>query len=197
MAEQPVGNSRHWNARPTQAFLIRAVAFALPIAVSIAVGIVVSGLLPHPGSRADIVVWWLALMAVSTLALYAADKVARRLLPLATLMRLSMLFPDHAPSRLKVARRFAGSRAIARELDAAHQHGVTGNRQEAAETILALVGALGEYDSRTRGHSERTQLYVTMLADELGLKPEDRGRLMWAALVHDIGKLKVPHEVLN
>jgi putative nucleotidyltransferase with HDIG domain len=197
VAEQTVDDARHWHARTTYAFLIRAAAFALPIAVSIAIGIVVSNLLPHPGSRAGIVLWWLALMGVSTLALYAADKVARRLLPLATLMRLSMLFPDHAPSRLKVARRFAGSRAIARELDAAHRLGVTGNRQQAAETILALVGALGEYDSRTRGHSERTQLYVTMLADELGLKAEDRGRLMWAALVHDIGKLKVPHEVLN
>ncbi|HSS68884.1 MAG TPA: tandem-95 repeat protein [Nocardioidaceae bacterium] len=197
MAEQAVGDARHWHARPAQAFAIRAVVFAAPIAVSIVVGIAVSKLLPQPGTRLEIVLWWIAVMCVSTAALYAADKVARRLLPLATLMRLSMLFPDHAPSRLKVARRFAGSRAIARELDAAHRHGVTGNRQEAAETILALVGALGEYDSRTRGHSERTQLYVTMLADELGLKAEDRGRLMWAALVHDIGKLKVPHEVLN
>ena len=75
--------------------------------------------------------------------------------------------------------------------------GMATDRQEAAETILALVGALGDYDARTRGHSERTQLFVTMLADELKLSSEDKGKLMWAALVHDIGKLKVPHEVLN
>ena len=36
-----------------------------------------------------------------------------------------------------------------------------------------------------------------MLAEEMGLSAEDRGRLMWAASIHDIGKLKVPHEVLN
>jgi putative nucleotidyltransferase with HDIG domain len=197
VGEEPIDDARHWHARPGRAFIVRAAVFAIPIIVSIFVGIVVSKLLPHPGSRLQLVLWWLAVICASTVGLFAADRLARRLLPLATLMRLSMLFPDNAPSRLKVARRFAGSRAIARELEAAHHHGVTGNRQEAAETILALVGALGEYDSRTRGHSERTQLYVTMLADELGLKAEDRGRLMWAALVHDIGKLKVPHEVLN
>jgi putative nucleotidyltransferase with HDIG domain len=197
VAKQSVGDARHWHARPAHAFLIRALVFALPVAASIGVGVAAGELLPHPATRAHVVLWWIALLALSTAGLYAADKLARRLLPLATLMRLSMLFPDHAPSRLKVARRFAGSRAIARELETAHRDGVMGTRQEAAETILALVGALGEYDSRTRGHSERTQLYVTMLADELGLKAEDRGRLMWAALVHDIGKLKVPHEVLN
>jgi putative nucleotidyltransferase with HDIG domain len=197
VGEEPVDDARHWHARPAQAFLVRAAVFAIPVVVSIGVGVVVSKVLPHPESRLQLVLWWITVMVTSTAGLFAADKIARRLLPLATLMRLSMLFPDNAPSRLKVARRFAGSRAIARELEAAHHHGVTGNRQEAAETILALVGALGEYDSRTRGHSERTQLYVTMLADELGLKAEDRGRLMWAALVHDIGKLKVPHEVLN
>ena len=36
-----------------------------------------------------------------------------------------------------------------------------------------------------------------MLADELQLKNEDKGKLMWAALVHDIGKLQGPDEVLN
>jgi putative nucleotidyltransferase with HDIG domain len=197
VGKQAADDTRLWHARPTHAFLVRALAFALPIALSVVVGSAVSRLLAHPGSGLGIALWWLAVLSASTATLYGADKVARRLLPLATLLRLSMLFPDHAPSRLKVARRFAGSRAIAQELEKAARHGVTGNRQQAAETILALVGALGEYDSRTRGHSERTQLYVTMLAEELGLKAEDRGRLMWAALVHDIGKLKVPHEVLN
>ena len=33
------------------------------------------------------------------------DKLAKRLLPLATLLRLSLIFPDQAPSRFKVALR--------------------------------------------------------------------------------------------
>ncbi len=116
---------------------------------------------------------------------------------MATLLKLSMLFPDRAPSRYKIARSVAGTRALAAELERARSAGVSGDRQQAAETILALVGALGDYDSRTRGHSERTQLFVTMLAEEMKLKQEDRDRLLWAALVHDIGKLHVPGSVLN
>ncbi|WP_299443583.1 Ig-like domain-containing protein [uncultured Phycicoccus sp.] len=185
---------RQWQPHPVRAAALRALAFGLPLVVSIIVGIVVGALMPAPESTPGLVLWWSAVLVSSTLAVYAADRVTRKVLPLATLMRLSILFPDRAPSRVKVARKVAGSRAIAAELAKA---GMASDRQEAAETILALVGALGDYDARTRGHSERTQLFVTMLADELKLNNEDKGKLMWAALVHDIGKLKVPHEVLN
>jgi hypothetical protein len=177
--------------------LIRATAFAVPLLASVVAGSVAGRVMPIPSTPLEVAGWWAVVLVTATIAVVATDRVARRLLPLATLMRLSMVFPDQAPSRLKVARRFAGSRAIKTELDSAHRDGVTGDRQAAAETILALVGALGEYDGRTRGHSERTQLFVTMLAQELKLRDEDRGKLMWAALVHDIGKLKVPHAVLN
>ncbi len=176
---------------------IRFLAFALPLAFSVVVGSVVGTLLPAPSTNIGLVAWWAIVLISSTLAVIGADRLTRRLLPLATLMRLSMLFPDHAPSRVKLARRVAGSRAIAAELQRTAHAGMAEDRQVAAETILTLVGALGDYDTRTRGHSERTQLFVTMLAEELKLRDEDRGRLMWAALVHDIGKLKVPQEVLN
>ncbi len=177
-----------------RAAALRTLAFAAPLAFSIAVGIVVGALMPAPHSKTSLVIWWVSVLASSTIAVYAADRLTRKVLPLATLMKLSILFPDRAPSRLKVARKVSGSRAIAAELAKA---GMASDRQEAAETILALVGALGDYDTRTRGHSERTQVFVTMLADELKLNTEDKGRLMWAALIHDIGKLKVPHDILN
>ncbi len=185
---------RQWRSHPVRAAALRTLAFAVPLVFSIIVGIVVGALMPAPHSKTSLVLWWAAVLGSSTLAVYAADRVTRKVLPLATLMRLSILFPDRAPSRVKLARKVSGSRAIAAELAKA---GMASDRQEAAETILALVGALGDYDTRTRGHSERTQLFVTMLADELKLNAEDKGKLMWAALVHDIGKLKVPHDVLN
>ncbi len=190
-------DDRTWASHPVRAAAIRVLAFVIPLVVSMLVGLAVSRTVAPPESLGGWVLWWALVLGASTAGLYGADRLARRLLPLATLMRLSMLFPDHAPSRIKVARRVAGSRAIVAEVQRHGHAGVAGDRQQAAETILALVGALGDYDSRTRGHSERTQLFVTLLADELKLSKEDKGRLMWAALVHDIGKLKVPHEVLN
>ncbi len=197
MTHSTQADARTWESRPVLAATLRLVAFVLPLAVSVAVGLTAARLLPPPESLLGRGVWWVVVLVASTAGLHGADRLARKLLPLATLMRLSMLFPDHAPSRLKVTRGIAGSKAIVAELQTHGHAGVGGDRQQAAETILTLVGALGDYDSRTRGHSERTQLFVTMLADELKLNKEDRGRLMWAALVHDIGKLKVPHEVLN
>jgi outer membrane biosynthesis protein TonB len=122
-----------------------------------------------------------------------AERVARRFLPLATLLKLSMLFPTGAPSRFKVARK-AGS---LRQLEDLSVQDASGDAGRAAETILALVAALGAHDRRTRGHAERVRVYTDMIADELELPEFDRYRLRWSALLHDIGKLSIDASILN
>ena len=49
----------------------------------------------------------------------------------------------------------------------------------------------------TRGHSERVRAYSQMIAKELRLSRDEVDRLNWAALLHDVGKLEVPAEILN
>ena len=68
---------------------------------------------------------------------------------------------------------------------------------EAAERLLGFVAALSTHDHVTRGHSERVRAYSQMIAKELHLGRDEVDRLNWAALLHDIGKLEVPAEVLN
>ncbi|TAL24919.1 MAG: HD domain-containing protein, partial [Frankiales bacterium] len=75
--------------------------------------------------------------------------------------------------------------------------GVSMKPYDAAETVVTLVGILGLHDKRTRGHSERVRAFTDLLTGELGLPEQDRVRLRWAALVHDLGKLSVPAPVLN
>ena len=62
---------------------------------------------------------------------------------------------------------------------------------DAAAHIISLLASLAAHDRRTRGHCERVRAYNDLLAEELGLSESDRDRLRWAALIHDIGKLKV------
>ena len=49
----------------------------------------------------------------------------------------------------------------------------------------------------TRGHSERVRAYARMIGQELHLSARDLDLLNWAALLHDVGKLNVPTEILS
>ena len=53
---------------------------------------------------------------VGTSVLYAAEIVMRRLLPLSTLLKLTLVFPDHAPARFRVALRTGTPKQLARKL---------------------------------------------------------------------------------
>ncbi len=152
--------------------------------------------LPAPERVSQVVLWWVLTIAVASAAATVVDRFARRFLPLSTLLKMSMLFPDEAPSRLRVARR-SGSMSELKRRVASVQTGGDRATAEAAELILSLSAALGRHDRKTRGHSERVRAYVDMIAEQLGLTQGDRDRLRWAALLHDIGKLEISGEILN
>ena len=138
---------------------------------------------------------WLYRAIVVLCALGAAmlaERGARRLLPMTTLLKLSLLFPDQAPSRFKVARR-ATSRQKLDQLAGKRDDTAVG----VAASILSLLAALASHDKRTRGHAERVRVYSDLLAQQMRLNREDQDRLRWGALLHDIGKLTVDPEILN
>ena len=65
-----------------------------------------------------------------------------------------------------------------------------------ADTVRSLVGALEAKDTYTRGHSERVSKYAARIGEALALDSRALERLEYSALLHDIGKLRVPREVL-
>jgi hypothetical protein len=190
------GAARHWDRRPWVAATLRAVVFLFPVLVAVAASILLSRALPRPTTWGGMVLWWVALVAGTVAVLAAADRLARRALPLAALFELSLLFPDRAPARFRLWRRGGSVAQLRAELETlsrdADRHG-----PEAVQRVLTLVAALAVHDSRTRGHAERVRILTDMLAEEMHLAEHDRQMLRWASLLHDIGKLSVPRHILR
>jgi diguanylate cyclase (GGDEF)-like protein len=65
------------------------------------------------------------------------------------------------------------------------------------EVIAALASTLGERDRYTGDHSETVVDLATRVGSALALDPEQIGGLRTAALLHDIGKVGVPDEILH
>lgn len=186
-------DGREWRSRPWSARAVRVLIVALPLVLVTAVAWKFNALLGRPASLLEAVSRWAALSALSTLALVSIDRAARQYLPLPALLRLSIVFPDQAPSRFKMALRRGTAKQLAREVaDLEHA-----SAQQAAEHLLNIVGRLTAHDRLTRGHTERVRAYADLVAVEMGLSAEERMKLQWAGLLHDIGKLSVPTEVLN
>ena len=69
------------------------------------------------------------------------------------------------------------------------------------ETFLAVVREWGlsieSSDEYTFGHCERVATYAVAVAEELGLDEMQQTTLRLGAYLHDVGKVRVPHEILN
>jgi putative nucleotidyltransferase with HDIG domain len=186
-----------WVARPFLAGLIRALVVIVPAVAGALASWEVSRIWTEPSGFWPVFWWFVVLVVVAVAVVLVVQRVARHLLPLAWLFSLTMAFPDRTPSRLVTARRAASRRARQRSLERLRHHGLGDDPAEASEAALVLVAALGAHDRRTRGHSERVRTFADLLAKEAGLSEEDRDHLRWGALLHDIGKLSVPGEILN
>ena len=189
---------RAWHGHPGYAFGIRAVAWGVPVLASVLATMAASRALPTPKHLLGVVLWWIALSALSMGVLWLVDRLARRLLPLAALFKLSLVFPDTAPSRYRVALRSGTTAQLQHRIEEIRANGHLGDTDaESAETLLELIGALSVHDRLTRGHSERVRAYAQMIGEEMRLDAEDLDHLHWAGLVHDVGKLYVSKDILN
>jgi HD-GYP domain-containing protein (c-di-GMP phosphodiesterase class II) len=64
-------------------------------------------------------------------------------------------------------------------------------------TAMLLGDVIEADDEYTGSHSRDVVDLVVNVADKLGLEPRARQRAEFAALLHDVGKVKIPAEIIN
>ena len=64
------------------------------------------------------------------------------------------------------------------------------------ETLLGLVSALDLREHNTGLHSQRVREYTELIADRLGVDEKLKREIGFGALLHDVGKIAVPDQIL-
>lgn len=65
------------------------------------------------------------------------------------------------------------------------------------DTVTSLALAIDSKDHYTQGHSQKVASYAALIADAMGLTGEEIGEIRLGALLHDIGKVGIPEEILG
>lgn len=70
-------------------------------------------------------------------------------------------------------------------------------RDNFRDIINSLVSAIEVKDKYTEGHAKRVSQISTEIAKKMGISKERRNRIEIAAILHDVGKIGVPTEILT
>ncbi len=65
------------------------------------------------------------------------------------------------------------------------------------QTATALVNAIDAKDTYTHGHSSRVADYSRKLAEHLGKTSQQCDDIYFAGLLHDVGKIGIPRDIIN
>lgn len=65
------------------------------------------------------------------------------------------------------------------------------------QIVSALASAIDAKDTYTNGHSSRVAEYSRMIAERAGYSKSDQDEIYMMGLLHDVGKIGVPDEIIN
>lgn len=186
-----------WRGRKWLTRTIKVGAVLVPLLASLIAAAMMASALPIAETFAGKAFRLLLIAAVATAVLFGVDRLARRALPLAALFDLTLMFPDKAPSRYRLALRTGSRKELEKRLVDFQASAATATPSEVAASVLELVAGLSRHDRLTRGHSERVRAYAELIGEEMGLDERALDRLRWSALLHDIGKLQIDAGILG
>lgn len=65
------------------------------------------------------------------------------------------------------------------------------------ELIISIIQILEMHDKYTSGHSENVAIIASNIAAKMGLPRKEINDSYWAGMVHDLGKILIPLDILN
>ena len=104
---------------------------------------------------------------------------------------------EHADRALLLAKRTGKGRVAVANADVERELAMLQAQHGSPAAVQALAAAIEERDNYTHEHSEEVVHLARGVAMILGLATEQVERIAHAALLHDVGKLAVPNEILH
>ena len=104
---------------------------------------------------------------------------------------------EHADRALLLAKRTGKGRVAVANPDVERELALVHAQSASPAAVQALAAAIEERDSYTHEHSEEVVHLARGVAMLLGMPTGQVERIAHAALLHDVGKLAVPHEILH
>jgi diguanylate cyclase (GGDEF)-like protein len=104
---------------------------------------------------------------------------------------------EHADRALLLAKRTGKGRVAVANADVERELAMLQAQQGSPAAVQALAAAIEERDNYTNEHSEEVVHLARGVAMILGLASDQVERIAHAALLHDVGKLAVPDEILH
>jgi diguanylate cyclase (GGDEF)-like protein len=104
---------------------------------------------------------------------------------------------EHADRALLLAKRTGKGRVAVANADVERELALLQAQQGSPAAVQALAAAIEERDDYTHAHSEEVVHLARGVAMILGRPTEQVERIAHAALLHDVGKLAIPHEILH
>jgi diguanylate cyclase (GGDEF)-like protein/putative nucleotidyltransferase with HDIG domain len=69
--------------------------------------------------------------------------------------------------------------------------------QTVLDTVTSLAFAIDAKDHYTQGHSQKVSAYAALIAEALGMSDVEVEEVRLGAVLHDIGKVAIPENILN
>jgi HD-GYP domain-containing protein (c-di-GMP phosphodiesterase class II) len=140
---------------------------------------------------------WFSAMVAPRLYLHVMARVYMVDLLLTPIALLAAFAAHGAPYRALLVLPLVGLLAIFAQEREAHIESALELSNAYRGTALLLGDVLEDKDSYTASHSHGVVSLSLMVADKMRLDPAARRRVEFGALLHDIGKIAVPAEIIN